>query len=94
MPLLTFNLTENEAAQVLLWVLKCVWDPGDKDGARKNQSAARSRSRNEQHPVKSLMDCFIYHSEHKQATKGKHAVVLYWAHFPRSAEKNEAFYFP
>lgn len=39
------------------------------------------------------MDCFIYHSEHKQATKGKHAVVLYRAHFPRSAGKNEAFYF-
>lgn len=38
MSLLTFNLTENEAAQVLLLVLKCVWDPGDKDGAHKTKA--------------------------------------------------------
>lgn len=46
---------------------------------------------NKELPVKSLMDCFMYHSKHKQATKGKCVVVLYRAHFPSSAEKNEAF---
>lgn len=40
MSLLTFKLTEKEGwrAQVLLFVLKCVWDPRDKDGAHKNKA--------------------------------------------------------
>lgn len=30
-----------------------------------------AQQKNEELPVKSLMDCFMYHSEHQQATKGK-----------------------
>lgn len=45
----------------------------------------------EQHSAKCVIDGFLYHSNHKQATKRKHAAVLQRAHFLRSAEKNEAF---